>query len=107
MLSDSLTALLLLLLPSPGGSLQAVHSMFRRPSVGLFQTSAAAGLGVDEMVMRQNRLLVDLWEKIAFPPEDGKETEFKLGDYGLRRQDMQGFIQHFQNCKDCAAGRVL
>ena len=99
---------LLLLISCPGSAHRGAHGRFRSPPTTLSQTAAATstGLGVDELIMRQNRLLVDLWEKISFPPADGRETEFRLQDYGLRRQDMQGFIQHFQNCKDCAAGTV-
>ena len=59
------------------------------------------------LVTGQNKLLVDLWTHIAFPDENTPEIAFKLADYGLKRGDVKGFIQHFQNCKDCAADKAF
>lgn len=84
-----------------GRALLRSRGLSRRPS----STLLAQDSGVEAVLLGQNRLLVDLWQKVAFPPEDGRESEFRLSAYGLTRRDMPGFIQHFQNCKDCAAGK--
>jgi hypothetical protein len=59
------------------------------------------------VISGQNKLLVDIWNKIAFPGEESVEQQFRLQDYGLNRRQMEGFIQHFQNCKDCAADHAF
>jgi hypothetical protein len=61
----------------------------------------------DPLVMKQVALLVAMWGKIAFPTEDDQETNFRLGDYGLDRNSVKGFLQHFQTCKDCAADNAF
>lgn len=61
----------------------------------------------DESVVQHTALLVNLWDKIAFPSEDDEDTDFKLSDYGMARKDVKGFISHFQNCKDCAADHAF
>lgn len=60
---------------------------------------------MDPRLVQLNRLLVDLWDKIAFPTTatDDSDTVFRLKDYGLSRGDIKGFLKHFQVCKDCAA----
>lgn len=62
---------------------------------------------INMKTVRQINLLVDLWSVIAFPPEDGREVDFKLSDYQLNRVDVKGFLKHFQTCKDCAADRAF
>lgn len=61
----------------------------------------------DPLVINQVALLVGMWGKIAFPSEDSQETDFRLGDYGLDRNSVRGFLQHFQTCKDCAADNAF
>ena len=58
---------------------------------------------VDPMMFKQVSLLIALWNKISFPTEDDTETDFTLTDFGLNRNTVKGFLQHFQVCKDCAA----
>ena len=60
-----------------------------------------------ESVIQHTALLVALWNKVAFPNEDDEDTDFILGDYGLSRKDVGGFITHFQTCKDCAADHAF
>lgn len=58
---------------------------------------------MDPKLVLLNRLLIDVWEKIAFPSEADEDTYFRLKDYSLTRQDVPPFIKHFQVCRDCAA----
>ena len=57
----------------------------------------------DPKLLQLNRLLVDLWDKIAFPTQDDSDTYFRISDYSLTRADLKGFLKHFQVCRDCAA----
>jgi hypothetical protein len=56
----------------------------------------------DPKVVQLTRLLTDLWGAVAFPDEHD-EVDFVLSEYALERNQMEGFINHFQSCKDCAA----
>lgn len=54
------------------------------------------------------KLLVELWSKISFPPDDDESSnenglEFIINDYGLNRTTVKGLLNHFQSCRDCAA----
>ena len=62
---------------------------------------------VDQTVIKQVSLLVSLWSKIAFPTEDDADVDFRLADYGLDRNNVKGFLSHFQNCKDCSADHAF
>ncbi|KAJ1442045.1 hypothetical protein B484DRAFT_442458 [Ochromonadaceae sp. CCMP2298] len=56
----------------------------------------------DPKLVKFTRLLTDLWGAVAFPDEN-EEVDFVLSEYDLERNQMEGFINHFQTCKDCAA----
>lgn len=58
--------------------------------------------GVDLKLFRKVQMLTNIWGVISFPG-DYSDVEFRLPDYGLTRFDMEGFLKHFQMCKDCAA----
>ncbi len=47
-------------------------------------------------------LIVDLWKAVVYPPEDVSGKEFVLDNYSLNRNQVKGFLNHFQFCKDCA-----
>eukprot|EP01038_Epipyxis_sp_PR26KG_P005370 gene5370-7448_t len=69
----------------------------------------------------QIALLVDLWQQIAFPPitlDESNEAndssffeqyiDYRLKDYKYNRQTINGFIKHFQACKDsCSADNAF
>lgn len=100
-----LTFLLLLLISRTLSirSLSKVNSFIR-----LYAASTPnAPTTVSPRILQQNKLLCDLWSAIASPNEEFPERDFRLQDYGLRRQEIAGFIQHFQNCKDCAADQAF
>jgi len=59
--------------------------------------------GMDPKLVQLNRLLINLWDKVAFPTLDDTDTYFRLADYSLTRDDVKGFLNHFQVCRDCAA----
>lgn len=60
-------------------------------------------------------LLVDLWTGVVYPPvlndsiddDDDDGVVLTLKDYNLNRNDVKGFIDHFQTCKDCAADNAF
>jgi hypothetical protein len=56
----------------------------------------------DPKLVKLTQLLTDLWGAVAFPDEN-EEVDFVLSEYDLERNQMEGFINHFQTCKDCAA----
>jgi len=58
---------------------------------------------MDPKLIRLTRLLIDLWEKIAFPTSDDSDTNFRIKDYELSRGDIRPFLKHFQVCRDTAA----
>jgi len=64
-------------------------------------------VSIHSLIVQQVNLLVDLWNKVSFPTEDDTETEFKLSDYKLSRRNVKGFLEHFQNCKDCSADNAF
>ena len=66
---------------------------------------------VNKKLFLQVQLLVDIWQNVVYPEsnegtnnddDDGGKV-YRLKDYDLTRNDVKGFLQHFQNCKDCAA----
>ena len=69
----------------------------------------------DAKAMALIRLLIDFWHEISFPPNgtqlsedlDEKVSILRLPDYSLTRDDVRGFLKHFQSCKDCGADNVF
>lgn len=60
------------------------------------------------------RLLIDFWHAISYPPNGSEQSEeeenvsiLRLPDYSLTRNDVRGFLKHFQSCKDCGADNVF
>ena len=56
-----------------------------------------------EIVKGQVNLLVDLWEEVI-KPSDIEGKIYLLQEYNnMKHNHARGLIDHFQNCKDCAA----
>jgi hypothetical protein len=69
---------------------------------------------INKKLLSQVQLLVDIWQNVVFPDsndgmnnEDDDSKVYRLKDYHLTRNDVKGFLQHFQNCKDCAADNAF
>ena len=89
------------LVPHP----QKIHTSFKNRNVQLYSTTSNTQennvVEDNDKVLRQIAMMISLWQNVAFPSED-EGVEMNLSDYGLTRKDIKGFLQHFQNCKDCA-----
>ena len=59
---------------------------------------------VDEKLLVMTKFLVEFWQTMA-SADDSESTSklMTLEDYGINRQDVRGFLQHFQTCRDCSA----
>eukprot|EP00600_Ochromonadales_sp_CCMP1393_P013247 CAMPEP_0175013844 /NCGR_PEP_ID=MMETSP0005-20121125/10165_1 /TAXON_ID=420556 /ORGANISM="Ochromonas sp., Strain CCMP1393" /LENGTH=483 /DNA_ID=CAMNT_0016270387 /DNA_START=17 /DNA_END=1468 /DNA_ORIENTATION=+ len=87
-------------LTSRSAAFKPVNRLFWPVSQVVRHATTADNDQVDIPVTKKlTNLLTDLWGAVAFP--DG-ETDFLLEDYGLNREQVRGFIDHFQSCKDCA-----
>lgn len=92
---------------------QLVENVRGKYGTSLF--SSTTSHGVNEKLLSQVQLLVDIWQNVVYPEsnegidiEDADTSKvYRLKDYHLTRNDVKGFIQHFQNCKDCAADNAF
>ena len=82
------------------------HNLLQKPKTIMSKSkkiklySSESDLVDDGKILRQVAMMISLWQNVAFPSDEG--IEFKLSDFGLTRNDVKGFLKHFQNCKDCA-----
>jgi hypothetical protein len=52
--------------------------------------------------------LKEFWETIVYPDESGEPKELLLNDYGINQKIfVNGLLEHFQVCKDCAADEAF
>jgi hypothetical protein len=59
---------------------------------------------VDEKLLVMSKFLVKFWQSMASADDAGSTSKIMtLEDHGIDRQDVRGFLQHFQTCRDCSA----
>ena len=67
---------------------------------------AASGIEqppVDGKLMALSKFLVSFWKTMCSPNDGAMSKTMTLADYNMTRNDVKGFLNHFQTCRDYAA----
>lgn len=58
---------------------------------------------VDGKLMALTKFLVSFWKTMSSPDDGAVSKTMTLADYNMTRNDVKGFLNHFQTCRDYAA----